>query len=74
MHDKELTEDGEVYSPNFPKRNYTKMENCQHKNFTLFFKCKCSLTLGDNQLNEVIEILLKEQERRASLKEVVITL
>lgn len=64
-----LIEDEEVWNPKYPVRKYEKQEGCKHEHFKLFLKCKCTLTLGDNDLDKVVEILLKEQSRRGRVKE-----
>lgn len=64
-----LIEDEEVWNPKYPVRKYEKQEKCGHPNFKLLLKCTCTLTLGDNDLDKVVEILLREQTRRAKVKE-----
>ncbi len=69
-------EDGVPWNPNYPVRNYRKMEICKHQNFTLifnagkiFFKCRCSMVLSESsagvadKLGEIGEVLLEEKER-----------
>lgn len=77
-----------VWNVKYPVRNYAKQEKCPHdKNFTLitkgdkiFFKCMCSLTLGEESrelgeiLEKVAERLLKERERLMGRVERVVLL
>ncbi len=47
---------------NYPDRNLKKQESCEHKDFTIFFKCKCSKVLSENNLDEIIAICQKRKE------------
>lgn len=51
---------------NYPKRDYKKQEECEHKDFTIFLKCKCSKVLSENDLDEIIAICQKKKESMSS--------
>lgn len=50
----------------YPHRNYKKQETCNHDDFTIFLKCKCTKTLSENNLDEIIEICQRKKARMAS--------
>lgn len=55
---------------NYPHRDYKKQEECEHKDFTIFLKCKCSKVLSENDLDDIIAICQKKKE---SFKNNIIT-
>lgn len=58
----------------YPPRDYDLQESCEHHDCTVFLKCKCTLTLGENELDRVIEILLAKREYLRAHPPVVIRL
>lgn len=56
----------------YPRRRHNLQEQCEHKNFTLFLKCSCTLILSENHLDQVIEILQREKARRGVVREIKI--
>jgi hypothetical protein len=58
----------------YPKRDYKAQDTCEHHHCTLFLKCSCSLTLGENDLDKAIEILQKKRDYLKSNRLVTITL
>lgn len=56
------------YNPKYPVRDYEKQKECEHIGFKMFLKCGCSLALGENSLDEVIEILIRERDRQGKKK------
>ncbi len=46
---------------NFPYADYGRQSKCEHKDFTIFLKCKCSKVLSENDLDEIIEICTKRK-------------
>lgn len=58
------TEDGVAWNPNYPVRHYNKMEICGHEHPIAFLKCKkCGLAISENDIDKMIEVLLKEKAR-----------
>lgn len=63
-----LTEEGEVWSPNYPRRNYQKQETHQHNFLKLMAVCTCTKHWSENSsaedLQELIERLQEIQRRK----------
>lgn len=47
----------------YPYRNYKKQETCEHNDFTVFLKCKCSKVVSENNLDEIIEICQRKKAK-----------
>ncbi len=50
------------HDSDYPPRDYEQQDKCEHHDCTVFLKCKCTLTLGEKDLDRVIDILLKKRE------------
>lgn len=63
MH-KDLAEEEAEWDPKYPVRDYQKQEACLHEHFKIFFKCKCSLTLGESDLEKIREIIARAPKKK----------
>lgn len=52
----------EGLEPDFPHRDYKRQEGCEHIHATFFMKCHCTLTIGENNIDQVIEILERRRD------------
>lgn len=46
----------------YPFRDYNQQEVCDHLDFTIFLKCKCTKVISEKDIDELIAILIKKKK------------